>query len=1040
MTQSRSTTTRMRRHLFLGSAASALACAITAPAHAQTTQIDTAAEQSLVNDQANEGAAIVTDTGNARLNTLLGGVTDASNIALAGNDVTTTARGNRVVQDLATTVLGDASTVGATRLSAGVAGVNARAATLIANRQANSNSGVAASNVDSTIEIDGGEVSHSQLSLTDNSQQAVGLGNDAVNMLATEGNGTGAGIVNLQRSDAASAVTAGSFANIGVTVRDASASDLVVTGNREGAVVHGNKVANTLNVKATSIAPPTGDAVASVVPATGSGDPAANAAYAVLSNQANAGLVDVRAGGGAGFASGLVATGNVERSSLSNDDNALLTAGYGNSSANGLSIDSGSIARPAPAGTGAVANVTGVQRLADTARVNATTSTSTITHVFGDTRDSQLSLAGNSDQTVATGNLASANMLEITADRIGERQGDPLGDSVAGTALTTPAGDASVSAAFSVQNVQDAARAAIFASSAGDAADLEVGGAISGSSLSATGNGSLVAGTANSAVNSAALDATTIVASAGVDNLQTADGNVAASLGTTEHRAGTTISALGAVTDASLSVTGNSATVLATGNTSNNSLAITADVLGDGGGHSDAQAGALGGGYGAVATFALASQQKTGAPGNDGSAPPTIAAAVVGRFAIDGDGRNDRSSLAVEDDLQHAGALANDAVNRLSLAERGRGEDGARPAGAALSSSQYGEADVRALSDAKFGTRAAMSASDVSFAGNSNEAVATTNLADNALSVDATAFGSVSGGDVALQSGPLGPPRATGDHVLANQQFAAGSVQAVTATRFLSGDDGGGVQASRFILTDNVTDADAAANRARNAVSVTVAAGEPGNAGLVNTQMNTASVFAAAATNAAITIAGAALTPAMADSGASIEGNQTTIVAHGNVADNELVLSGGASGAGQAASAAIAPFDASVRAAGAVLNSQANYSPVKANASNIGYGMALNGSGGADAATLSIANNSVSAAAYGNVASNMATVSSLGRGATMAITNVQTNSGPVTAQATGANLNIISGSLNASTLRITGSSLAATAVGNQASSTIAADR
>ena len=138
--------------------------------------------------------------------------------------------------------------------------------------------------------------------------------------------------------------------------------------------------------------------------------------------------------------------------------------------------------------------------------------------------------------------------------------------------------------------------------------------------------------------------------------------------------------------------------------------------------------------------------------------------------------------------------------------------------------------------------------------------------------------------------------------------------------------------------------------------------------------------------------------------------------------------------------ATIGRFDATVGAAGALLNSQANYGAVAATASNSGYAVPLNASGTVDASSVRVTGNSVSAAAYGNVASNTVSVSSFGALPTASLANVQANYGPVTAQAIGAGYRIASGPLSASVLGITGNSLAAMAVGNQASSAIASPR
>ena len=1031
------TAARSKHHLFRSCAAAALAGALIAgPAQAQTGDVRATAAKALVNDQSNQGTVIRSDAGNAQLTTTTG-TTDASSLTLSGNDVTATARGNRASQDLTPDALDPAGSVTPTRLSTGAAGVTGNAGTLIASRQSNEGATASASNDGSAISIDAGHVSDSRLAVSANTQEAVALGNDASATLATS-SGNGAGIVTLQTGDATTRVAALAQGTTGLTAIDANASNLAVSGNLERGIAYGSAVDNALSATPTAIEIPASGDIASTVPGPGNGDPVANAAFAVLSNQSGAGVVEARAAGGTGFASGLVVTGDASNSSLTHDGNALIAAGYGNQSGNSLDLDTVSIARPAVGDSGAVANVTGVQRLADTARVTATTASSTVTHVIDRATDSSLTLSNNSDQTIATGNLASANLLTVKADTIDARQGNPLGVGTAGTALTTPAGDASVSAAFSVQNVQDYGKASITAGSVGAPADIEVAGTISGSSLAMDRNISQGSATGNSASNGLSLDATSIATSADVNSHQTGDGDVIVRLGSDAHRAGTTMSPLGPVDTSSLAVTNNSATGTATANTSTNSLTVDADTLADGSGHSDAKAGPIADGYGAAATFALANEQKTGEPSIDGSTTPTIAATVIGRFAINGDGRANQSSLTIADNLQHAGALGNDSVNRLSVAATGHGGDASPAAGAALSSSQYGEADITASSDLKYSARGAITDSSISLSGNGNEAVATINQADNGLSVTGFELGTVTGGDATLATGPLGPPSASGDRVLANQQFATGSADAISNTRFITGDVGGGLDASRFTITDNITSADAAANRALNAATVTATAGHAGNAGLVNTQMSAADISATAASNPAFSVTGSPLTPALADAGITIGGNQMIAVARGNAADNQLGLSGTA--ASNPADVTVSRFDATVHAAGALLNGQSNYGAVTATATSGGYGVPLNATGSINASSVSVAGNSMSASAYGNVASNAVTVTSLGRLPTTAVTNVQANAGPVSAQVTGASYRIGAGSLAASTLAITGNQLAATAVGNQASSTIAVTR
>ena len=87
------------------------------------------------------------------------------------------------------------------------------------------------------------------------------------------------------------------------------------------------------------------------------------------------------------------------------------------------------IAPPAIGSIGAVASVTGVQKLGDSARAIVTTSACTITHMLGKAAKSMLPVSDNGVQTVATGNLTSGNL---------PAPGRSPGGGAVGTALTTP--------------------------------------------------------------------------------------------------------------------------------------------------------------------------------------------------------------------------------------------------------------------------------------------------------------------------------------------------------------------------------------------------------------------------------------------------------------------------------------------------------------------------------------------------------------------------------------------------------------------------
>jgi hypothetical protein len=293
-------------------------------------------------------------------------------------------------------------------------------------------------------------------------------------------------------------------------------------------------------------------------------------------------------------------------------------------------------------------------------------------------------------------------------------------------------------------------------------------------------------------------------------------------------------------------------------------------------------------------------------------------------------------------------------------------------------------------------------------------------------------------GGTGVDQASLSPETAAGDHVLANWQVATGSSVAIAATRLLAGGTNG-VDGSDLSIAGNATSADAAANRAVNSVSVTAVSGAP-TAGLVSNQRSNADVSAAATTNAALVASDGAGLSDISGSSVALNGNTTSSLARGNVADNKLALSGAGALAPTPVSA-VAGVAPSVNAGAALLNTQVNAGAVSSNAAWSSYAVPLNSGGTAvDGSSFGVTGNTVSAAAYGNAASNMITVTSPGAVPGAALVNRQVNSGPVAAQVTGASYRVLVGPVNGSTLSITGNQLTATAVGNLASNGITLTR
>jgi hypothetical protein len=321
-------------------------------------------------------------------------------------------------------------------------------------------------------------------------------------------------------------------------------------------------------------------------------------------------------------------------------------------------------------------------------------------------------------------------------------------------------------------------------------------------------------------------------------------------IGTASSPAGAVIMPTGTVSDSTLSVSGDSVMGTAIGTDAANSLSTAAAGVSDGGGLDGAAAGSLPAGYGAAATFALANNQKLGEPSMDGSSTAQIGTIVDGRYGIAGTALAENASLTVEGNSQRANALGNTAVNRVGMSATSLSSDGAGGPSTALSSSQFGQAIVTAFSDLGLETLGNLAASSASLSGNSNQALAAINDVDNGLSIDALASDGTAGNNAHGEVGSLGSAAISGDHVLASTQFATGSVGASALTSIGNAVPASALDASRFTIADNVTGADASANRAINTVSVDTGAVGFANAGLVSSQMSDAGVTSAAASDA----------------------------------------------------------------------------------------------------------------------------------------------------------------------------------------------
>ncbi|MEO6215746.1 MAG: hypothetical protein ABIO86_06935, partial [Sphingomonas sp.] len=710
---------RSLRHQFLGSASFTLLTMLsTLPAQAQVAGTQAVSPHLVATDQLNR-APVISNGGDTVVQAVLSAPAQDATTILSTNILTASARGNQASDTLAPDSLATDFPVSPTLLSAGNAGVTATSDNLIASSQRNLGSDVQALMIDAPrISIEGSDVTSSRLGVSDNRLEAIGVGNDLANSLTLTNPAAGGAIVALQKVDTASLIAGRSYGSTSLTAGTVTASDLSLTGNLLRAIGTGNTTDNELTARAVSVVTSGDGDVAATVPTSGVGDPVVHAAYAVLSNQQSGASIKARSGDIDSSPPFRVAVaGSVDVSSIANDGNGAVAASYGNQSINTLGLDAPSITGD-PDHPVALANATGVQRL-DASPITAISSGGSRTDLAGDVTGSTLSISRNSTRTQSIGNLASGNALSVTAGNLVASAPDPFGDGSVGLALVSGDGTASVTAPVSVLNVQDFGRAAMRVLQTDSAVQLSTGGNISASAVNADGNIAVGSATGNDTTNTATLKAVSLGTAVDVDSLQTGDGSVTVAMGTAASRVGSAILAQGAVTDSSLSVSGNSSTGTAIGSTAANSLTVAANDIVNTSGHDRAKAGALAAGYGAAADFALANNQKLGEPSIDGSSTAQIASTVYGRFGIGGgDAATARSSLIVDGNSQRANALGNSAVDRVAVsATRIAAGDGAA-AGTALSSAQYGQANVAAVSDLDLGAGGGLVASSVSLSGN----------------------------------------------------------------------------------------------------------------------------------------------------------------------------------------------------------------------------------------------------------------------------------------------------------------------------------
>jgi hypothetical protein len=1008
-----STLRRASRGSLLAGASTALALFLAASPAAAQSGASATGNRTLANQQGISNADQIVGAENTSIVSASPVTTDAS-VRLDDNGLLTSASGNQASGTLASDSM-NVGYPGMADLNAGTHGVSAAGASVIANRQTVSNANTATVQYMSAITLDGGAVSNSTLSTSGNTQEGISTANGADETIAAAGDGSGgAGIVSYQATDSGSQAAGRANDTVGISALTLSASTLTDGGNNQRGIGTGNKVTTSLDAKVGAINAQGPGLTVPVAMLAAASDPSVSAQYGILTNQSASGLIKGRAGAsddGPAYRVGV--SDVVVGSSIVNDDNGLVAAAYGNDAGNSLGVDATSIAAAPDAKVG---DITDIQT--DEARVRAFTTGGGAIDLGAGMGGSSVSASGNGTRTLAAANLASDSMTvqAVSAGTEGAVPSSPA------SALTTPDGGAQDEAVFGVQTVQDFGTSAVTASQIRGTTVVNVAGPVVASTVAADTNLRTASTSGNSAASSLDLSADALASTAAVNLMQGGNGNVSAVLGTATDPVGTRVTA-SRLADSAVSVSSNSESATALGNDGTTGLKVAANSLTSMPG--GASAGSLAAGYGATGNIVVASNQKLGAPDLVGHVLPAVTASVVDRSGVNVARDVTGSAVTIDGNSQRANALGNSGANRLDVATNTI--DGS--AGSALSSSQYGQATIAATSSQTLTAPGSLAASRVSLSNNSNIAFAAVNSVDNGLTVTGK---QASGAASQLSSDEMGPPVGSGDAVLANQQFAIGTLDANASTSLSNVGAADRLASSTMTIADNTTLADASANRAQNSVTL----GDGVTGGILNTQVSIAPVHAVAASDLRFTAG--STQAALSASALTFDSNVTSATARGNAANNALSYVGTTATFEGSANGQTSTFSASAVAPLTVLNQQANLASVAADTGTSGVLTPLNGA--ATGSQLSLTGNTMSATAYGNSANNVMTVSALRPAPAASLVNMQTNSGSVTAVVTAANYRSLAGPINGSSVALTGNQINAAATGNLASSVIASGR
>lgn len=988
-----------------------------------------------------------------------------SAITVDSNVLAASATGNRARQaiELEATALNAADNTSAT-LSAdlspapGGESVAVDGAVVIASAMFNTGSTVTASNTVSDIDTFTGDnlngtATNTSVAVTRNTQQAFATGSDAGNSLSLTGVdvGSAAGISNLQVNDATSTVTATQTGSIDVDYADSLISgSSEISGNSQSAVARGTVAANTLSVDAQVVALGTDGTATTSKPVSLDAD--ASAAYGVVNVQQVLASVTASAEPDDTNAFRMDIVGSLTDSNTVVNSNTLMAQAQGTVATNRATLDIGTLTSTESSGDAAIANLQNVSGADITATANGNGGNVAETEIDGAVLRGSVETSRNQILAMADSSRAT-NTLSVT------------GTSLSGSTLFA-SGDAyprvdtnTVTAQFGVVNTQVAGAGNVTASlrettggafedSAAVVNDLN--GSVTNSSIEANGNLLQALAASNRSTNAVSVDGTTLnEVTAGLANVQVSEQDVSALIG---------FAGSGGVAPFTVNAT------ITSGTASGSLSGLSAD-----------QISAFLAQYGSATAFTYDPVTFTFSyttPGTGGVTLPvsgTNGTFNNGGVLVDAESFILSSTVAVEGNAVQGSAIGNSATNSVNVAATSL--DGVDVVGSgSVYSAATGDPEAIAEADAVLASTQTLvdgsSSTTEVFTTFGIDGALDTAITDSSLSVSGnSAYGEAIGNTVTNSLTVAGTDLAgtATSGVLSNSQDGANAV--VSASSDMEAVSNVVSSGSTIALDRNVNNALGVVNNATNTLTAS-------STNSTTTEQAVGGSDAAQGQNATAS-ASYALINGQSASGTLTTTATTDVYNIGNTdVDTTGVVNGSVSLAGnatrsestvnRAANTLSVGADANLGSTAALVNQQASSVTTTANATST-VRVGVSGTDpleSLDASSVSIEGNSTLALARGNSASNtlnytagasytaeaaFATINgSTNRAqADAALLNDQSNSGNVTANATGGTsvaLNAttpgtVAGVLNASVSN-SNNSTAAFAVGNSAANTV----